>query len=195
MIEALEEGVVPWRKPWTTMGAHRNLISGREYRGINVFLTALSAMRGGYARPLWLTIKQANQLGGRVRKGEKGTMVVFWEPRIVKRKNDKGEEEDHRSLVFKQYYVWNVEQIDGLVLPELPVAAGAAEDDRAERVWEGSGRATLGSRRCSIAATRRSTRSGSTRSRCLRASGSRARRRTTRFCSTKRSTARARSSA
>ncbi len=136
MIEALEAGIVPWRRPWTSLGAHRNLISGREYRGINVYLAALSAMRGGYSYPLWLTIKQANQLGGRVRKGEKGTMVVFWEPRIVKRKNDKGEDEEHRSLVFKQYYVWNVEQVEGLVLPALPAVAGAATDERAQRVWE-----------------------------------------------------------
>ena len=136
MMDALENGVVPWRKPWTTMGAHRNLASGREYRGINVFLTSLAAMRGGYAYPLWLTMKQTNRLGGRVRAGERGTMVVFWEPRVDVRKLDDGEEEERRRLVFKKYYVWNVEQIDGLVLPE-PKAVGAASHEGAETVWEG----------------------------------------------------------
>ncbi len=137
MIDALEEGLVPWRKPWTAMGAHRNLVSGRDYRGINVFLTALSAMRGGYAHPLWVTMKQANQLGGRVRPGERGTMVVFWQPRVDVKKNDAGEEERVHRLVFKKYYVWNVEQVDGLVLPEMPKPAGAGLHDEAERLWTG----------------------------------------------------------
>jgi antirestriction protein ArdC len=135
MIDALENGVVPWRKPWTSMGAHRNLSSGREYRGINVFLTSLSAMRGGYEYPLWLTMRQANTLGGRVRAGERGTLVVFWEPRVDIKKNDKGEEEKVRRLIFKKYYVWNVEQIDGLVLPEVPKPAGAGEHDGADSLW------------------------------------------------------------
>ena len=136
MLDALEAGIVPWRKPWTSMGAHRNLITGREYRGINVFLTALSAMRGGYSYPLWVTMKQANKLGGRVRAGERGTLVVFWEPRVDVRKNDQGEDEEFRRLVFKKYYVWNVEQIDGIILPELPKPAGAATHDGADALWE-----------------------------------------------------------
>lgn len=135
MVDALESGLVPWRKPWTSMGAHRNLVSGREYRGINVFLTALSAMRGAYSYPLWVTMKQANRLGGRVRAGERGTMVVFWEPRVDIRKNAEGEDEEVKRLVFKKYYCWNVEQVDGLVLPELPKPAGATSHDDAEEIW------------------------------------------------------------
>ncbi|HET6405684.1 MAG TPA: zincin-like metallopeptidase domain-containing protein [Candidatus Thermoplasmatota archaeon] len=144
MIDALETGIVPWRKPWTTMGAHRNLITGRDYRGINVFLTALSAMKGGYSYPMWVTMKQANKLGGRVRAGERGTMVVFWEPRVDVRKNATGEDEEHRRLVFKKYYVWNVEQVDGIILPEIPKPSGAAAHDGAEAAWEGyAGRPAL----------------------------------------------------
>lgn len=144
MLDALENGLVPWRKPWTTWGAHRNLVSGHEYRGINVFLTALSAARGGFERPAWVTMKQANRLGARVRAGEKGTMVVFWEPRVEVRKLENGEEEQLRRLVFKKYYVWNVEQLDGIVLPELPRAPGAAAHEEAERVWTGyAGRPSL----------------------------------------------------
>lgn len=136
MLDALESGLVPWRKPWTAMGAHRNLITGREYRGINVFLTALSAMKGAYSYPMWVTMKQANTLGGRVRAGQKGTMVVFWEPRVDVKKNDAGEEEQVRRLVFKKYYVWNVEQVDGIILPEMPEAAGAATHEGADALWE-----------------------------------------------------------
>lgn len=144
MIDALEDGIVPWRKPWTSLGAHRNLVSGREYRGINVYLTALSAMRGGYSYPLWVTMRQANQLGGRVRAGERGTMVVFWEPRVDVRKSEAGEEEKVRRLVFKRYYLWNVEQVQGLVLPELPRVDGAATHEGADSIWRGyAGRPAL----------------------------------------------------
>ena len=137
MMEALENGMVPWRKPWTSMGAHRNLITGREYRGINVFLTALSAMRGGFVRPQWLTMKQANTLGGRVRAGQKGTMVIFWKPDVYVRRNEAGEDEELRRLILKKYYVWNVEQVDGLTLPELPTPAGAPSHEGAEAAWAG----------------------------------------------------------
>lgn len=75
IITLLEEGTVPWRKPWS---GHedwpRNLVSGKEYRGINVFMLG-SAM---YASPWWLTFKQAKDRGGNVKKGEKGFPYIFW---------------------------------------------------------------------------------------------------------------------
>ncbi len=75
IISLLERGTLPWRKNWSAgTGMPRNLISKREYRGINVFL--LSAM--SYSSPYWLTYKQATDLGGHVRKGEKSTQVIFW---------------------------------------------------------------------------------------------------------------------
>lgn len=137
MLDALEAGVVPWRRPWTAWGAHRNRVSGREYRGINVFLTALSAARGGFERPAWVTMKQANAMGARVRAGERGTMVVFWEPRVDVRRLDNGEMEETRRLVFKKYYVWNVEQLEGVVLPDLPKPLGAGTHEGAEQIWKG----------------------------------------------------------
>src|ERR1700731_2673132 len=74
MISLLEQGVVPWRRPWTSTGLPRNLVSKKPYRGVNVFL--LSASK--YVSPFWLTMRQANELGGHVRKGEESTLVVFW---------------------------------------------------------------------------------------------------------------------
>ena len=74
IINLLEQGVVPWRKPWTSAGVPRNLVSKKPYRGINFFL--LSASK--YVSPFWLTFRQANELGGHVRKGEESTVVVFW---------------------------------------------------------------------------------------------------------------------
>jgi hypothetical protein len=73
IVEELEKGVVPWRRPWRTLPP-ANLVSKRPYRGINVFLLSLQ----GYGSQYWLTFNQAKQLGGNVRKGEHGTKIVFW---------------------------------------------------------------------------------------------------------------------
>ena len=75
IINLLEHGVIPWRRPWASTGLPRNLVSKKTYRGVNSFL--LGATK--YVSPLWLTLKQANQLGGSVRKGEHGELVIFVE--------------------------------------------------------------------------------------------------------------------
>jgi antirestriction protein ArdC len=73
IIQQLKSGVAPWRKPWRTeMPA--NLVSKKEYRGINIFLLAFQ----GYGSRYWLTYRQAQSAGGNVRKHEHGTQVVFW---------------------------------------------------------------------------------------------------------------------
>jgi hypothetical protein len=74
IIEKLEAGTVPWHKPWRSIGAPRNLVSKKLYRGINVWLLTMQ----GYTSPYWATIRQINELGGSVRKGGKATPVVFW---------------------------------------------------------------------------------------------------------------------
>jgi len=74
IIEKLEAGTVPWHKPWRSLGASRNLVSKKYYRGVNVWLLTVQ----GYASPYWATMWQINELGGQVRKGEKATSVVFW---------------------------------------------------------------------------------------------------------------------
>src|SRR3989475_10136063 len=73
VIKQLESGVAPWRKPWRTESPV-NLISGKPYRGLNVFMLATQ----GYESRYWLTFNQANKLGGHVKKGEKSTVVVLW---------------------------------------------------------------------------------------------------------------------
>ena len=74
IVGMLEAGVVPWRKPWSSAGLPRNLVTKKPYRGLNHFL--LSASK--YTSPFWLTFKQANELGGSVRRGEQTTLIVFW---------------------------------------------------------------------------------------------------------------------
>ena len=77
LIEIMEQGVIPWRKPWNTghQSGPLNLVSKRHYQGINVFL--LSCYGSRFSTPYWLTFKQAQDLGGSIKKGEKGTPVIF----------------------------------------------------------------------------------------------------------------------
>ena len=73
IIEKLEAGTISWHQPWRSIGAPRNLVSKKTYSGINVWLL----MAQGYTSPHWATVRQINQLDGRVRKGEKSTPAVF----------------------------------------------------------------------------------------------------------------------
>lgn len=73
ILESLEAGVVPWRKPWRTE-TPKNLISGRDYRGVNVLLLQSTRFASSY----WLTFNQARARGGSVKKGERGCPVIFW---------------------------------------------------------------------------------------------------------------------
>jgi antirestriction protein ArdC len=119
VLEALDKGVVPWRKPWSggLSGMPRNY-RGTAYRGINVWLLIAQSMVKGYESNVWLTFKQAADLGGTVRKGEKGTKVILWRP-IPKTENGEpvlnaktGKQEN--VWLLRDYTVFNVEQCDGL---------------------------------------------------------------------------------
>src|SRR5436853_358239 len=82
IIAQMEKGVVPWRKPWKTE-LPCNMVSGKPYRGLNVFLLASQ----GFGSRYWLTFAQCQKLGGQVMKGEKSTLVIFWkigQEKIVK---------------------------------------------------------------------------------------------------------------
>jgi len=75
IMDLLERGTVPWKKPWNgESGMPKNLVSKKEYRGVNVFM--LSCMP--YGSPYWMTFKQIKEKEGHVRQGEKATPVIFW---------------------------------------------------------------------------------------------------------------------
>ena len=115
IIERLQDGVIPWRKPWKAGNlAPQNLVSGRAYRGVNVFTT----LSMGYGSPYWLTYKQAQTKGGQVRKGQKATPIVFWKFLDV---HDTDKPEKTKRIPLLRYFsVFNSEQVDGLDVPALP---------------------------------------------------------------------------
>lgn len=112
IVAMLEEGTVPWRKPWNSQtGVPRNL-DGRPYRGINLMLLGMS----GYSSPYWLTFKQAQERGGSVKKGEKGTMIVFWK-RIKVTDEVDGKKVDKTIPLLRYFYVFNLDQTEGVKVP------------------------------------------------------------------------------
>ena len=116
IIEELKQGVVPWVRPWKSSASPfpRNAISERHYRGVNVLLLWATASTKGYANPGWLTFRQARELGGSVREGERSTAIVYAAKTAKVTTNDSDElkEKDFRFLKF--YSVFNVEQTTGL---------------------------------------------------------------------------------
>jgi antirestriction protein ArdC len=120
-VQAALAGDLPaWRRPWRTLrsagvtGIPQNAVSGHAYRGVNVCL--LWARQDADMR--YLTYRQAQELGGHVRKGEHGTQVVFWQRRQYKTHDDEtGDEETRDSLLMKIYTVFNLSQCENVTLP------------------------------------------------------------------------------
>jgi len=119
IIAELEKGVRPWIKPWSVEHAAGRITrplrhNGIPYRGVNVLLLWGEALEKGYAAALWMTYKQAQELGAQVHKGEHGSLVVFADRFTKTETNDKGIAIEHEIPFMKGYTVFNVEQIDGL---------------------------------------------------------------------------------
>lgn len=112
IISHLEKGVIPWRKPWKTLNTKpaMNYISKKFYTGVNFFV--VNSMN--FDSPYWMTFKQAQQKGGKVKKGEKGTVIVFWKTFDIKEENKKGEEVKKTIPFMKYSHIFNLEQIEGI---------------------------------------------------------------------------------
>ena len=115
IIADLEQGVRPWMKPWSgehTAGRITRPLrhNGIPYKGINVVMLWGVATENGYASPLWLTFKQAIELGGNVRKGERSELVVYAN-RITCTETSENSDEQLREIPFmKGYTVFNAER-------------------------------------------------------------------------------------
>lgn len=136
IIASLERGTAPWVKPWqdrrdacATMPY--NYHSKRSYHGINTVLLWAAAYEKSYTSPAWLTFKQALDMGGHVRKGEKGQTVIFWKfLDRTERDEQTGEEKARRVPMAKAYTVFNLEQCEGIE-PPAPVQEIPEEDRHA----------------------------------------------------------------
>jgi antirestriction protein ArdC len=110
IIEKLESGVVPWRKPWQH-GEPANLISQRQYSGINKFLLSCNE----YSSRFWLTFNQANRLGGRIKPGAKSSLVTFWKRNTYTKHNEQTNEDEKRNgFLLRYFHVFNLDQTTGI---------------------------------------------------------------------------------
>ena len=122
IISELEAGRFPWVQPWasskgTPLGLPQNASTGRTYSGVNILLLWSAAIEQGRPSQRWLTFKQALAMGGAVRKGEKGTMVVYADTFVPKAEQEKaaGSGEEARRVGFlKRFTVFHRDQCDGL---------------------------------------------------------------------------------
>lgn len=119
IVAELREGTVPWAKPWTdrdTIEIARNAASGRPYSGVNVVLLWSAAQRAGFTCNRWMTFRQAKCLAGGVRRGSRGSLVVFakeYVPSAERARVAAGEvavEEAERRFHLRTYYVFNLDQ-------------------------------------------------------------------------------------
>ncbi|HEV3192818.1 MAG TPA: zincin-like metallopeptidase domain-containing protein, partial [Polyangiaceae bacterium] len=122
IVSALEQGVRPWVQPWSLKHSAGPVSrplrhNGTPYTGINVLALWCTSVERGYVAPIWMTFRQALELGAHVRKGEKGALVVYANSFKVAEedsKDDSGDEAQREVHYLKGYTVFNLEQIDGL---------------------------------------------------------------------------------
>ena len=120
IIASLEQDVRPWMRPWSAEHAAGRITrplrhNGQPYSGINILMLWASTIEQGFTAPIWMTFKQALQLNAHVRKGEKGSLVVYADS-ITKTEHDDttGEDVEREIPFLKGYTVFNCDQIDGL---------------------------------------------------------------------------------
>ncbi len=118
IIKAMEENKAPWQRPWTELaelGMPQNGLSGRNYNGVNSVLLFLTAQEHGYDDSRWMTFKQANERGYKIRKGEKSSSIYFYKPLTIEEKDKKTGENIKKEIPYLcEYHVFNAAQIDGL---------------------------------------------------------------------------------
>lgn len=126
IVRELEKGVRPWQRPWDASHMEGRVAlplrhNGVAYRGVNILSLWMTAVAKGYRAPVWMTFKQAIDLGGGVRKGEKGSLTVYADS-ITRKETDAatGEESANEIHFLKGYTVFNVGQIDGLPAQYYP---------------------------------------------------------------------------
>ena len=149
IVADLEQGVRPWMRPWSVDHAAGRITrplrhNGIPYKGINVLMLWSASVAHGYACPIWLTFKQALEVGGNVRKGEHGELVVYANRITRTETGDNGEETEREIPFLKGYTVFNAEQCEGLpahytAKAEPPALPQAARLERADAFFAATG--------------------------------------------------------
>lgn len=119
IIADLEAGIAPWARPWdrsaggdSAAAMPRNAATKRPYSGVNVLILWGAAQAHGFTSSRWLTFNQARDAGGCVRKGSKGTTIVYASTFVPEAEKAKGD--DARAVAYlKRFTVFNLDQIDG----------------------------------------------------------------------------------
>jgi antirestriction protein ArdC len=119
ILADLSKGELTWRRPWQAVHAAGSIsmplrAKGERYKGINVLMLWATALERGYVAPIYMTFNQAHQFGGHVRKGEKGSLVVFAKTFTKTQRDENGEDIEKEIPFMRGYTVFNVEQIEGL---------------------------------------------------------------------------------
>ena len=112
VIDLMEKHGSNWTKPWQASAgnSHHNVVSGKPYQGTNIFMTAISSYKNEFKSNQWATYKQWEKLGATVRKGSKGTDIVFFDKVMI---TDKITEEQAMIPLLKGFSIFNADQVDG----------------------------------------------------------------------------------
>lgn len=149
IIDMLKSGAtLPWNKPWKPVAGSipANMVTGHIYSGGNTFWLSFIKDFKGYSTNWWLTFKQAKELGGKVKKGEKATMVTFWkisfkseEGNYFKSMKDlekAGETFDRKTFYLNYYNVFNADQVEDIEIPEVETPKDFGTIEKLEEIEE-----------------------------------------------------------
>ena len=146
ILEVMETAKTTGRRLWYSQPSlPLNLTTGKPYSGINILTLWAAGLSSNYTSPYWLTYRQAEALGGQVRKGETSTLCVFFKPWESQKENENGETETVKGAIAKGFRVFNLDQIDGIQAPAQEERPPFAAIEDAERILSASpARITIG---------------------------------------------------
>ena len=146
IVAAIEDGASPVEMPWHVAGGHglpQNAATGRPYRGVNVVSLWAASMTHGFTTPLWATYRQWSLLGAQVRRGEKGSVIVFYKQVEIDEPADEADGTDRPAMRFlaRASRVFNADQVEGYTLTERPAADPVVACARADAFVAATGAA------------------------------------------------------
>ena len=119
IIKEMEKVGMNWTKPFTTsiLNGHHNVISKKPYQGMNCFSIGLSVHKNGFKSNEWATFNQWKNLGAKIKKGSKGTEILYWN---IKEYEDKTNKDEKVKIPFLKYFVvFNADQVEGYETKEI----------------------------------------------------------------------------